>query len=121
MTRVSFGVPSAFLASSVPNPAGGEWGGGEEGAETGTGCRRPLGQIALRNQLQLDLAAPVEIVKDPGVGLPGKAADDLAHTARLEQCGDAHIAIARVVVHDSQLACTLLDETVNQLGGDAGG
>src|SRR6218665_1595393 len=95
--------------------------GGEEGADTRTGCTQPLGQIALRNQLQLDLAAPVEIVKDPGVGLPGKAADDLAHTARLEQCGDAHIAIARVVVHDSQLACTLLDETVNQLGGDAGG
>jgi hypothetical protein len=80
-----------------------------------------LGQIALGHQFELDLAAAVQLVEDPAVHLAREAADDLAHLAGLEQGGQAGVAIAGVVVDHGELACTLGDQAVDQLAGDARG
>lgn len=95
--------------------------GAEEGADAGTGRADALGQVALRHQLELELAAAVERVEDVAVGLARKAADDLAHAAGLEQRGEAGVAVAGVVVDHRQVARALLDEAVDEFAGNAGG
>ena len=54
----------------------------EEGADAGAGGPHPLGEVALRHHLELDLPGAVEAVEDPGVRLPREGADHLAHPAR---------------------------------------
>src|SRR5690606_41745335 len=56
----------------------------KKAADACTSSAQPFGQIALRHQLQLDLATAIQIIKYPGVCLTGKAADNLADPASLE-------------------------------------
>ena len=75
-----------------------------------------LGEVALRHEFEFQLAGAVEAVEHLRIGLAREGADDLAHPARLQQCGQAGLAIAGVVVDDGELACALGDERVYQLG-----
>ena len=61
----------------------------EERADAGAGGADALGEVALRHQLELDLAGAVERVEHVRVGLARERADDLAHAPRLEQRGQA--------------------------------
>ena len=54
----------------------------EERADARPGRAHPLGEVALRHHLELDLAGAVEIVEDPRVDLPRERADHLADAAR---------------------------------------
>ena len=92
----------------------------EKSANAGTGRTQPLGQVALRHQLELELATAVQLVKHIRVGLTRKAANDLAHAPGLEQGGNAVLGIAGVVVDQREVAGTLGNEAVDQLGGDSG-
>lgn len=73
-----------------------------------------LGQVALGTQFEFDAAAVVDLVKQKGVGLPRKAADDLAHSTGPEKGGQAG-----VVVDHSALASALLDQAADEPVGDA--
>ena len=86
----------------------------EERADPGTGRAHPLGEVALRHHLELDLAVAVEPVEDPGVGLPRERADHLAHPALGQQRGQPGVAVAGVVGHDGQVGRALLDQRVDQ-------
>ncbi len=81
----------------------------------------PLRQVALRHQLELDLARTVQRVEHPRVGLARKRADDLAHALRRQQRGKPAVGVARVVVHDGEIARALGDQRVDQLGRHPGG
>jgi hypothetical protein len=74
-----------------------------------------LGEVALRHQLELDLARAVERVEVMAVDLAGERADDLAHPLRREQRGEAGVAVAGVVVDDRQLLRALVEQGVHQL------
>src|SRR5699024_8216696 len=74
-------VPAIDLPGLLaPGEIGAVTGGGEERAHTSPGRPDPFREVALRHKFQLDLPVPVQLVKDPGVGLAGEGADDLAHT-----------------------------------------
>ena len=57
-------------------------GGGEEAADAGARGADALGEVALRHQLELDLAGAVEGVEVMAVDLARERADDLAHPLR---------------------------------------
>jgi len=94
--------------------------GAKERANASAGGAHALGQIALGHQLQLDLAAAVQLVKHPAVDLAWEAADDLAHLTALEQGGQTGFTVARVVVHNRQVACAVCDQAVNEFHRVAG-
>ena len=81
----------------------------------------PRRQIALRNQLQLDLPRLVKGIEHVGIGLARKRADDLAHAFGREQRSEACLPVARAVVHDGEILRALGDQRVDQLGRHAGG
>jgi hypothetical protein len=81
--------------------------GPEEGADARARCADAFGEVALRHQFQLELAAAVQPVEDVAVGLARKAADDLAHRPA-QQRGQAGVAVACVVVDDGEVAGALL-------------
>jgi len=62
----------------------------------------------------------IKRVEHVGIGLARKRADDLANALGLEQRREPDIAVAGVVVHDRQIARTLLDQRVDQLRRHAG-
>jgi len=97
-----------------------EAGGREERADACAGRADALGEVALWHELKLDLAAAVESVEHVRIGLPGKRADDLAHTSRLEQRGESRVSVAGIVVDDGEVARALDYEGVDELGGHAG-
>ena len=78
-------------------------GGAEERADAGAGGAHPLGEVALRDHLELDPARAVEPVEDPGVGLARERADHLAHPALGQQRGQAGVAVAGVVGDHGQV------------------
>ncbi|ABA51189.1 hypothetical protein BURPS1710b_A1553 [Burkholderia pseudomallei 1710b] len=92
----------------------------EEAADTGARRANPLGEVALRYQFELDLARAIQRVEHLRIGLPRKRADDLAHAPRLQQRGEARLAVAGVVVDDRQIARALRDQRIDQLGGHPG-
>src|SRR5262249_5691347 len=92
---------ACFLALGEQRSIGGRR---EDGADAGTCRADPLGEIALRHELELDLARAVEWVEYIGVDLPWERADDLAHAPRLEERRNAGLAVAGVVVNDRQVA-----------------
>ena len=96
-------------------------GGGVERADARARGTHPFGEIALRHQLELDLARAVEPVEHPGVRLPRERADHLAHLAVLEQRGQSDVPVAGVVVHHGQVARTRADQRVDQFDGLARG
>jgi hypothetical protein len=55
----------------------------------------------------------------PGVGLARERANDLAHPLRADKRGEALVCIAGVVVDDGELARTLRDERIDELGRHA--
>ena len=89
-------------------------GGAVERADPGAGRAHPLGQIALRDQLQLDLPGAVQAVEHVRVGLARERADHLAHPSRGQQCGQPGVAVAGVVADDGQFPGALLDQRVDQ-------
>ncbi len=91
-----------------------------ERADPGTCGVDALGQVALRYQLELELARSIQPVEHPRVGLAGKRADDLLHPPRLEQRRQPCLAVARVVADDRQVASPLRDQRIDQLGGHPG-
>ena len=94
--------------------------GAEKSADARAGGADALGQVALRHQFEFKLAAAVQRVKHLAVGLPGKAADDLAHAPGLEEGGQPGVAVARVVVDHRQVLGALRDQPVDQFGRIAG-
>src|SRR6266480_3674746 len=96
---------------------------GERSAETGRGEERtdpsargadPLGQGALRHELELDGPGPPGRVEVPGVGLARERADHLANPAVADQRGQALIAAACAVAHHGQLAGAALQQRLDQ-------
>ena len=63
--------------------------GREESPNTRASSTYTLGQIALRDQLKLDLPGAEKPIEDLRVGLSWKTADHLAYTAGLEQRGQS--------------------------------
>src|SRR5262249_25982963 len=78
------------------------------------GGANALGERSLRHELKLDLARAELRVEMPRVRLPRKRAQDLAHALRLDERGEAGVAVAGVVVDDRQVACALLDQGLDQ-------
>lgn len=55
-------------------------------------------EVPLRNQLQLDFAAAIEVIENLRVNLPRERADHFAHPPGFQQRRQSHFAIARIVV-----------------------
>ena len=87
----------------------------EEGADAGPGRADPLGEVALRHELELDLAGAVLRVELVAVVLPGERADDPAHPTRADERGEPDVAVAGVVVDDGEVARAALDEGLDEL------
>src|SRR4029450_12063556 len=79
-----------------------------------------LGEITLRNELELDFAGAIKAVEHVGIDLARERADDLAHAALGKQRRDTRVGVAGIVVDDGQIARALRDERVDELGGHAG-
>ena len=91
ISRVS--LPSARIGAVA--------GGREEAADAGAGGADALGQVALRHQLQLDLAGAVERRRSAGESTwRGKQQMILRTRPGGEQRGQAGVAVAGVVVDD---------------------
>ena len=86
----------------------------EERADPGAGGPHPFGEVALRDELELDPALAVEPVEDPGVVLPRERADDLADPALGQQRRQPRVAVAGVVVHHGQVGRALADQRVDR-------
>src|SRR4030095_266454 len=93
----------------------------EERADAGTGGANPLGEIALRNELELEESRAVLRVEMMRIDLSRKRADNLRHPPRLDESREPGVAVARVVVDDRETARTLRHQGVDQAGGHAGG
>src|SRR5690606_33491191 len=83
-----------------------------EGADAGAGGADAFGEVALGHEPEFDLAGAVEPVEDPRVALAGDGAHDLAHGPRVEQGGEARVAVAGVVVDDREVTRPAGDERV---------
>src|SRR5690606_30592414 len=70
---------------------------------------------------EFDLSGAVQLIEYVGIGLAREAADDLAHLARLEQGGQACVAVAGIVVDDCEIAYRQLAQAVDEFYRDAGG
>ena len=110
--HVRSAVDDAFLFAFGEQRA--DAGGGEESADAGAAGADAFGEVALRNDLELDLARAVQLVEHPGVDLSRETADHLADAAGLEQCREAGVTVAGVVRHDGQVFRALLEESVDQ-------
>ena len=97
-------------ARGVPKPVG-----VKKPPMPGAGRADPLGQVALRHQLELDLARAVRGVEAPRVHLARERADDLAHPAPRISAASAVLAVARVVVHDGEVAAPCSSSALDQL------
>src|SRR5690606_38736834 len=106
-------VDHAFLFAV--SELGADAGRGEESADAGTGGTDALGEVALRNELEFDLARAVEIVEDPRVALARKRAQDAAHLPLRQEGGEPGVTVARVVVDDGEVFRAVRDEGVNEL------
>ncbi len=93
--------------------------GGEERANARAGGADALGQRALGNELQFQLARPVQIIKRIGARLAWERAHHLAHLAAQHQLADAHAAAACVVADDGEVFGALGHQRVDQVGGQA--
>ena len=124
-SRVSFwGEPSATVPSAVVAPGqaavgdlGAGAGRGVEGRDAAAAGPQPLGQRALRDQLDLELAAEVlalELLVLADVGA-GRAADALG----VEQHAQAPAVDAAVVRHGLQVGRALLEQRGDQVVRDA--
>ena len=114
--------PSVDLAGFLaPGQFGSVAGGCEESTDAGAGGADALGQVALRNQFEFELATAVKGVEHVAVGLPRKTADDLAHAAGLEQRRQSGVTVAGIVVDHGKVLRALLDQPVDQFIGNAGG
>ncbi len=83
-------------------------GGGEEGADAGAARAQPLGERALRGQLDGELTGevlPAELLVLPDVGR-----DDPGDPAGLEQQAEPGAVDAAVVGHDGQVVGALLEQ-----------
>src|SRR3546814_3674840 len=89
-------------------------GGGEDRPQPAAGGVDARGQVALRNELQLDLARLVRGVEVPRVALPRERADHFAHPLAGDQRGQPGVTVAGVVVDDGQPARAMFDERVDQ-------
>ena len=97
-------------ASSVPKPVG-----VKNAADAGAGRADPLGEVALRHQLEFDLAGAVEPVEDlASRAWRGNEQMILRTRPRLEQRGQPGVAVARVVADDGQVGRALLKQRVDQ-------
>ena len=74
-----------------------------------------FGQVSLGHELEFHLAAAVQGVEDMAVDLARKAADHLAYSTGLQQCGYAVFAISGVVADDRQVLRALPDQRVDQV------
>ncbi len=95
-------------------------GGGEEAADAGAGGADALGQVALRDQLQLDFPGAVGRIEVPGVGLAREGADDLLDAAFLDQQREAGVGLAGVVVHDREVGGAVGQQCVDEFHRLAG-
>ena len=91
----------------------------EERADARTGGSHPLGQVALRNHLECDLAVPIQRVEHVRIRLPGKRTDHPADATGGQQGGQTGVAIARVVADDGQIRGAVLDQCVDERRGHA--
>src|SRR6476619_5035326 len=109
-------VPAVDLAHLLAlGERGAVAGRGEERADAGPGRADALGEVALRHELELDLAGAVLRVELVAVVLPRERADDPAHPARADQRRQPDVAVAGVVVDDGEVARAALDERLDEL------
>src|SRR5262249_16637317 len=73
----------------------------------------------LRHEFELDLARAVRLLEMVRIDLARVRADELADSSRLEQRGDADLAVAGVVVDDGEVFRSLSYQRVDQLLGHA--
>ena len=86
----------------------------EKPGDARAGGADALGERALRHQLELELAGAIGLVEMPRIRLARKGAQDLAHALGSDQRGEARIGVARVVIHDGEMARTLRDQRIDQ-------
>src|ERR1051326_5973375 len=91
-----------------------------EGADARAGGANALGERALGNELELDLARAVLRVEVPRVRLPRKRAQDFAHALRLDERRKPGVAVACIVIDDRQVARALRDQSFDERGGHSG-
>jgi hypothetical protein len=122
--RTSFGADfsTTFPSASPREPALGDHrphpGRRVEGAEAGAARAEPLGQRALRGQLDRQLA--VQVLAGELLVLPDVRRDDAADPPLLEQEAEAGAVDAAVVGDHGQVVGPLLDERLDEEPRDAG-
>src|SRR5689334_6485603 len=87
----------------------------EEAADASAGGADAFGEVALRNQLELELAGAVEAVEVVAVDLARERADDLANAPCREQRGEPGVAVAGIVVDDREVLRPLLEQRADEL------
>src|SRR5439155_10351459 len=111
-------APAIELAQLLPlGHRRADAGGGEEGGDPGAAGPDPLGEGALRGELDLDLAGEHLLLED--LVLAHVARDDLLHLTVLEQVHQAVVGGTGVVGNDGELARAQLAQGEYALFGDA--
>jgi hypothetical protein len=80
----------------------------------------PLGERALGDELELDLAAVVELGEHRRVRGARERAHDLRHAAGLQQRGQSDLSASGVVADDREAPCALVDERMDELDRTSG-
>jgi hypothetical protein len=91
------------FASTVPTVVG------------GAGRTNAFGERALGDDLKCDLACSVQLGENFRLAGPGKGTDHLAYLAVANQCGEADLAVTRIVINNCEVGCAVVDQCVEQL------
>ena len=91
-----------------------------EGADPGARRAHALGEVALRDDLELDFAGAKSRVEHVQVRLARERAEDFFHPSLFDELGEAGLAVACVVGDYGEVLCALGDQRVNQRSRLAG-
>lgn len=92
----------------------------EKSSEARSCTPQAFSQRSLRYQFQLNLLGGIEAVENMGVCGFGERADDLANPPGFEKCSETVLSVTRIVVDDREVASSLIDQRMNQIGRMAG-
>jgi hypothetical protein len=90
-------------------------GGSEKPAQTGTRGTNPLGQSALRNELEFDLALQIEILERDRPGIVWEGRGDFANAAVLDQATQRPVSCTGTVVDNRQIFDAFAPQGLEQL------
>src|SRR5699024_2408525 len=75
---------------------------------------------ALRDRFQFYSSLLIHLIEYPSVTAFGKGADDFAYPTGLDERSESCFMVSGIIVHNREIAGTLVNQGVNQFGWHAG-